>query len=239
MDEPLAGPGDLAAVPPRIEAIRVGRPTTQAWGGRSLHTGAVKARVEGPVLATAVGLQGDGQGDLRVHGGPDKAICCYPIEHYARWRAEGIELPEGGLFENLTLSGLTEDEVCLGDVWAVGGGGAIVQVTAPRRPCSTIALRWGRPDLPRLVQDRGRCGYYLRVLVEGPLTTYDVVRLDRRDPAPLTVAEVNRVMNVDRTDDDGIARLLASDRLPGPWRQTLHRRRDGELEDDNARLGPG
>ncbi|WP_235829309.1 MOSC domain-containing protein [Gulosibacter macacae] len=218
-----------------IRAVRTGEVRVQQWGGREISTGAAKSVAVAPVRATATGLIGDAQGNLRVHGGPEKAICCYAAEHYAQWRADGIELPDGALFENLTLEGVVDADVHLGDVFELGR--IRVQVTQPRRPCTTVSARWERRELPRLMQDRGRVGYYLRVLVEGEIAAGDRMHLIERLPNSVSVAEVNRIMNVDRTDREGIARLLASPELPERWRATLERRLAGELEDDSARLG--
>ena len=220
----------------RVRAVRTGEVVVQHWGGREIRTGAAKASRAGRVRVGPEGLEGDAQGNLRVHGGPDKAICCYPVEFIADWAAEGIELPEGALFENLTLEGLPDSAVHLGDV--LEGDDLRVQVTQPRRPCTTVSARWERRELPRLMQDRGRVGYYLRVLEPGTVGAGDRMRLVERLPGSVSVAEVNRVMNVDRDDREGIVRLLASPELPARWRASLERRLGGEFEDDTARLGP-
>lgn len=219
----------------RVDAVRVGTVRTQRWSGRTIVTGAVKTLASGPVLVTADGFVGDAQGNLKVHGGPDKAICCYPLEHYAAWAREDVDVAVGGFFENLTIAGLVEEAVHLGDVYELGA--ALVQVTQPRRPCTTLSARWERRDLPRLMQERGRVGYYLRVLEAGPIERGDRMRLRERCEGSVSVAEVNRVMNVDRTDRAGIERLLASPELPAKWRPKLERRLGGELEDETARLG--
>lgn len=220
-----------------VRAVRVGPVREQHWSGRTIVTGAAKAPVSGSVLASAEGLAGDAQGNLRVHGGPDKAICCYPVEHYADWRAEGIDLPAGAFFENLELEGLVDAEVFLGDVFTIGEAGLRVQVTAPRRPCTTVSARWSMRELPRLMQDRGRTGYYLRVLEPGPIEAGDAVRIVMRLERAVSVAETNRVMNVDRADRAGIVRLLSAPELPARWRTLLEARLEGVIEDDSARLG--
>lgn len=221
----------------RVLAVRVGEVRMQHWSGRDISTGAEKQAQQHPVLATPEGLVGDAQGNLKVHGGPDKAICCYPAEFYPQWQAEGIDVPEGAFFENLTLTGLTDDDVHLGDVLTVGS--AVVQVTQPRRPCTTVSARWSNRELPRLMQSRGRTGYYLRVLEAGEIKAGDAMVLTERQPASVSVAEVNRVMNVDRLDRAGIRRVLNSPELPDRWRTQLERRLNyGELTDETARLGP-
>ena len=218
-----------------VVLLRTGAAVVRYWGTRPLTTGAQKTPREGAVELTATGFRGDEQGDLKHHGGTEKAVCCYPEEHYESWRAGGFELPVGAFFENLTIAGATEDTVFLGDVFEIGT--ALVQVTQPRRPCTTVSRRWRDPALPALIQDTGRCGYYLRVLREGRVSAGDPVRFVRRPAGAVSVAEVNRVMNVDRDDAAGMRRLLAAPELPEKWRKQLRRRLGGRFEDDSARLG--
>lgn len=135
-----------------LRSIQVGKPRTYAgesdidWMRRPWSTGIFKSLVAAPVRLGATQLEGDGQADLTVHGGPDKAVCVYSADHYAFWRSalgeyiEGAEFPFGAFGENLTLEGVTEDDVCIGDVWAVGDeAGAMVQVSQPRQPCWKLA----------------------------------------------------------------------------------------------------
>ncbi|WP_311477971.1 MOSC domain-containing protein [uncultured Gulosibacter sp.] len=218
----------------RVRRVRTGKVTTQQWNGREINTGAAKTPRDGRVPVTLQGLEGDEQGNLKVHGGPNKAICCYPFEFIDRWRADGIPLPEGALFENLTLEGLTDEQVNLGDIFQLDD--LRVQVTQPRRPCATVSARWRMRQLPQLMQTTNRTGFYFRVLEPGTVAQGDTLRLVERLENSVSVAETNRIMNVDRNDTGDIQRLLASPELPERWRATLQRRLSGELEDDSARL---
>ncbi len=219
----------------QVIGVRVGHAVIREWGGRTFRTAAAKSLVEGPVHLGQLGFDGDEQGNRTVHGGPDKAALLYPAAHYPLWRAEGYDIPEGGFFENLTVDGLTEHDVHLGDRWRLGT--AIVQVTQPRRPCRTIADRWARKELPLEVQATGRTGFYIRVLEEGLVAAGDDLVLLERHRTSVSAAETGRIMNVDRDDIDGIHRLLDSPELPESWRDKLRRRLAGVLEDDSARLG--
>lgn len=229
-----SGP-DVARGPGTVVAVRVGRVQRQRWNGRELSTAAVKDVVDGPVEVSTTGLTGDEQGDTRHHGGSEKAILAYAQENYGAWRAEGAQIPEGGFFENLTVTGWPESAVHAGDVFRIGE--VLVQVSQPRRPCTTLSARWAMRELPRLVQQTGRSGYYLRVLETGQIRAGDPMTLVRRMDGSVSVAEINRVMNVDRNDREGIERLLASPELPQKWRSGLERRLAGVFEDDSARLG--
>lgn len=218
----------------KVRRVRTGKVVTQQWSGREISTGAAKTPRDGRVPVSREGLDGDAQGNLKVHGGPNKAICCYPFEFIGQWRADGIALPEGALFENLTLEGLTDQRVYLGDIFQLDD--LLVQVTQPRRPCSTVSARWSMRQLPQLMQTRNRTGFYFRVLEPGTVAKGDTLRLIERLDGAVSVAETNRIMNVDRADTAGIKRLLAAPELPERWRGMLERRLDGEFEDDSARL---
>ncbi len=156
-----------------VGALNVGRPRTlgresaadrfdQAW-----TTGIFKTPVEGPVHLSSLGFTGDGQADLTVHGGPDKAVCVYSADHYPGWRHTlGIDpFPFGAFGENLAIDGLDEEQVCIGDVWSVGD--ALVQVSQPRQPCWKLAMKWRRRTLTDEVVASGHTGWYFRVQREG------------------------------------------------------------------------
>ncbi len=174
-----------------------------------------------------LGVDGD-EHVYEDHGGPDMALLAYPVEHYAHWRALGLELPDAGaLGENLTVAGLPETAVHLGDTFAVGS--TLVQVAQPRTPCYKLAARFGRKDMPLLVQDTGYTGYLLRVLVEGDIGAGDEMRLVERQSHGVTVAEAGRVVNVDRNDLATARRVLAVDALGSSVRRKLEGRvRSGE-----------
>jgi len=159
----------------RLLSIQTGRPTRVGTPGasdpmeREFISAIWKAPVAGPAEVTRMGLEGDAVADTRVHGGPDQALLMYDGEHYPHWRAEwGVaDLGAGGFGENLTVAGLTEETVCVGDVLEIGP--VRLQVTATRQPCATLARRHQRRDLVREVYGTGRSGWYLRVLEEGTL----------------------------------------------------------------------
>lgn len=208
-------------------SIQVGMP--QTLGDPSAHdpelgpwrTGFFKLPVPGPVQATRLGLQGDGQADLINHGGPDKAILAYAADHYPRWR-ERLDLPEmsGGAFgENLTIAGLDETQVCIGDTWRIGS--AVLQASQPRQPCWKLARRWGLPQLPKLVVQTGRSGWYFRVLEEGTVTAGDDVTLrERRHPA-WTIARCSQALYVKSFPLGAAEELSTLPELSDAWREDL------------------
>jgi len=200
----------------------VGRIRQLRYGRRTVETAFVKEPVAGSLRLSALGFPGD-EHAYHDHGGPDMAVLVYPMEHYAHWESLGLELVTPGAFgENLTVSGLTETDVHLGDIYEVGS--AFVQVTQPRSPCYKIAARHGIKELPRLVQDTGFIGYLLRVLSEGDVEAGDSMRLVERGDHGVTVAEAGRVANVDRNDRATARRVLAVEALGSSTRRKLEAR---------------
>lgn len=206
----------------RLVAVSAGRAAMLRSGTRESRTAFVKAPIEGRVAVSTLGIGGD-EHVYHDHGGPDMALLVYPIEHYAHWRAVGIDLPDAAaMAENLTVEGWPETDVCVGDTFAIGT--AVVQVSQPRSPCSKIGARYGRRDLPVMVQDTGFTGYLLRVLTPGEIGAGDEMVLLERDPHGVTVAEAGRVANVDRNDLDTIRRVLAVEALGSSVRRKLEAR---------------
>lgn len=175
----------------RVLSVQTGRPReahTQAADGRPVAwTSAIwKTPVSGRVWLGVENLDGDAQADLVHHGGPHRAVLWYGAGHYPRWRAElGLaDLDCGWFGENLTVTDLDEESVCIGDVYRIGGpDGAVVQVSQPRSPCWKLARRVGVPDLVARVESNFRSGWYARVLQPGWVAAGDAVEgLERPCP---------------------------------------------------------
>lgn len=208
-------------------SLQVGRPGTVPWRGRQVRSGFVKTPVDGRVALTDDGLDGDEQGDLRVHGGPDKAVCCYASEHLPEWNARfDLALGAGAFGENLTLAGLTEDRVHIGDVFALGT--ATVQVSQPRGPCYKVAARHGSRKLVAAMAQELRAGFYVRVLEAGDVGAGDTMTLVER-VSDVTVGEVLRVTYRDRHDPPALDAVMAVPELADRWRQDLVTLRDRQL----------
>ncbi len=214
-----------ADVPPLqgvVRAVCSGRVATLVHGRRSVETAFVKQPLAGPVEIGPLGIASD-EHVYDDHGGPDMALLAYPSEHYSHWRSLGLELPDGGaLGENLTTAGLVETEVHLGDVFRTGT--CTLEVCQPRTPCYKLAARFGRKDMPVLVQDTGYTGYLLRVLEPGHITAGDQLVLLDRQRHGVTVAEASRIVSVDRNDVDGARRVLAVSALGSSVRRKLEQR---------------
>src|SRR6476469_6361001 len=159
----------------RIASVNVGLPADLETPGGVVPSGIVTRPVAGPVRVGRTNLEGDGQADLTVHGGPDKAVYAYPREHYAAWAAElgRDDLPPGFFGENLTTEGLLEDDVRIGD--RLRAGTALFEVSQPRLPCFKLAAHSGEPAIARPMMKTGRTGWYLRVVEEGSVTAGDAI----------------------------------------------------------------
>jgi MOSC domain-containing protein YiiM len=214
----------------RIVSIQVGRPREVAAAGRSSRRAVISAifkqPVAGRVMLRALNLDGDQQADLRVHGGAEKAVYVYPVEHYPFWRVEypELELPYGMFGENLTSEGLLEDEVCIGDLLRIGG--AEVVVTQPRMPCYKLGIRFGREDiLKRFLRSR-RTGWYCSVAREGEIGAGDAIERLSRDPQGITISDITRLYAEDRRNLDLLRRALAVPALAAVWRELFQERLD-------------
>lgn len=207
----------------QLLSLNVGKPAVLQYNGKPVETGIYKQPREGKVYLSSIQLDGDGQADLVNHGGKDKAVCVYCVEHYPYWKKElNAELPFGAFGENFTVSGMVESEVHIGDIFEIGE--ALVQVSLPRQPCFKLGIRHNKPDFPLQVQNTGFTGYYLRVLREGAVTSGLSFRIAQRHQAALSVAEVNRLKYHDKYDLAGIAALLEVEELAEGWRESFRKR---------------
>jgi MOSC domain-containing protein YiiM len=213
-----------------IISLQVGQPQTvgsressdrfdEAW-----TTGFFKLPVTAPVWLGTTNLNGDGQADLKNHGGPEKAVNVYPVEHYPYWQQVlgETKFPFGSFGENFTTEGLLETEVYLGDIFEVGE--ALVQVSQPRQPCWKLARRWRKNDLALLVQESGRTGWYFRVIKEGTVQAGSRLILVERPCPEWTVASANDVMHRWTDDIQAAQRLAVCPALAVRWRETLNKR---------------
>ena len=172
-----------------LRSVNVGLPQPLATHKGDVQSGIIKMPVAGRVRVRRLGLDGDGQADLTVHGGPDKAVYAYSHDHYPHWeQALGrADLGPGSFGENLTVDGMLEGDVRIGDIYRIGS--AVMQVTQPRSPCFKLAAHLGLPDFAKLFLASGRSGFYLRVLEEGDVGAGDAVELVSSPPTGLTVLE--------------------------------------------------
>jgi len=208
----------------KLLSIQVGLPREVEWRGKLVRTSIFKAPVEGRVRVDRLNLEGDGQSDLSVHGGRDKAVYAYPSEHYAYWKAElpDAVLDPGAFGENLTIEGLLEDRVCIGD--QIRCGTAAFVVTQPRTPCFKLGIRFGRPDIVKRFQRSGRSGFYLAVMREGEIGAGDALELIESPGERVSVAEIARIAGDDSADPKLLRRISELPALAESWRKHFRER---------------
>jgi len=197
-----------------IVSVNTGKPITVEYLGKPLTTGIYKHPVQGEVFVGRTQMDGDGQADLKHHGGADKAVCVYPYEHYAYWEDQlDKKLDYSAFGENLTVTGLLETEVCIGDIFEIGE--VVVQVSQPRFPCFKISSKHAVKDFPARVLDTGFSGFYLRILQEGRLSKESVIVKRSSDPMQVTVASVLKQQSLGRrqADREQLKRMLEVDAL--------------------------
>lgn len=216
----------------KILSIQVGLPKVlDPEGDKPWTSGFWKETVTGPAAVGWENLSGDGQADLKNHGGPDKAICVYPQDHWAYWEETfGSVLFPGAFGENFTTEGQIEEEIFLGDIYQCGT--ALVQVSQPRQPCWKLARRWRVKDLAAQVERSGRTGWYLRVLTPGVVEAPQEMVLRERPYPAWSLAEANAIMHHRKTDWDAAGALAACPALSESWRRTLLNRATSRVVSD-------
>jgi MOSC domain-containing protein YiiM len=202
----------------RVVSVNVGLPRDVEWRHDVVATGIHKSPVTGPVQVRRLNLDGDRQADLTVHGGPEKAVYVYPTEHYEFWREElpGIALPWGAFGENLSVEGILEPAVRIGDVFRIGS--AELVVTQPRMPCFKLNIRFQRSDMVKRFLRSGRTGFYLRVLKEGQLQAGDSIAMTPSAEQAVTVSDVAALYTTERDNRDLMQRALETPGMPEGWR---------------------
>lgn len=211
----------------RVVSVQVGDPQTHhehaLQDGREIawSSGIFKAPVQGRVWVGRINLDGDGQADLKNHGGPDRPVLAYSVEHYAEWKQEfeGRDWPSGSFGENITVSGLNERTVCLGDQYRIGE--VLLEVSQPRVPCWKLGRRHGLVELPARVLETVRTGWYLRVLQEGFIEAGDAVEFLARPCPEWTIVRAHQVRLERKVNRDAARELAACPYLSQGWKAML------------------
>lgn len=205
---------------PRLIAVAVGKPSLLGQNRQGdVISGIRKTFITGDAIAVGtLNIDGDGQADLQNHGGVDKAIYCYPADHAAYWRGElgyggdGTHAPFG---ENLSTLGVTEEDVCIGDIWRWGN--SVLQVSQPRWPCYKLVMLSGHDDMIKRFVASGRSGWYLRVLEPGVAPLQGPIEVAARDPLGVSVHLAFGVKT--NGDPSALAQVMAHPLLADAWRR--------------------
>lgn len=199
-------------------SVNVSAPKDIEYEGTKVRTGIFKDPVAGRVMLRELNLDGDGQADLMAHGGTFKAVYAYAFEHYATWQSEleRDDFSYGQFGENLTVTGMLETEVFIGNTYRIGS--ALLQVTQPRVPCYKLGIKMRDPKIVKKFMQAQRTGFYLRVLEEGEIGAGDVIELVDTDPLAMTVQQVNHLLYFDKRNIEGIRKAAQIEALSPGWR---------------------
>jgi MOSC domain-containing protein YiiM len=204
--------------PCRVVSVQIG--SVALLGPKSVPSGFVKHVVAGKIMASVTGLAGDAQADRRLHGGFDKAVYGYSEAAYDIWRTilprHAHRFRPGCMGENLTVAGLDEGSVCIGDRVRIGD--ALFQVTEPRQPCFKLALYFDDPSLPRAMNRSGLCGWYYRVLEPGYVAMNDAVVLIDRPNTDWPVRRFFEIIVARAGGRDLLAEMVAIEGLSEAWK---------------------
>ena len=207
----------------KLLSVNVGTPQEYDWLGQPVTTSIFKSPAEGEVQVAKLNLAGDAQSDLTVHGGVDKAVYVYPHEHYAYWMERGIKpLKMGNFGENLTVEGLLENDVHIGDELEMGS--ARFAITQPRLPCYKLQVRFNRPEMTKLFYTSRRFGFYLKVVREGSLHAGAPISIVHRDENAVSVADLIALYTGDISDPELLQRAIRVEALSPGWRGDLQER---------------
>lgn len=213
---------------PSILSVNVAEPRKVPYLAGEVLTSIFKSPVEGRRAVRRHNIDGDRQSDLTVHGGPNKAVYCYPSEHYAYWREQ---LPDhdlsvyGNFGENLTTEGLLENEVFIGDIFRMGT--AVLRVTQPRMPCFKLGIRFNLGTMVKRFWKSGRSGIYFSIVEEGELAAGDSIERLSRGPEEITISDVVRLYRGDETSPELFRRAMRSP-ISGGWKEEIRERRGFE-----------
>lgn len=209
---------------PRIASIHAGK--VAPLGPDRVPSGFVKQSLDQPVRITPLGVSGDEQADLSVHGGPDKAVYGYSFEHYNLWRMEyprhAAVLMPGGFGENLCIEGMRETDICVGDVHRIGS--ARLQVCQPREPCFKLALRFADKMMPKAMVRSGRAGWYYRVVEPGEISRGDAVHLEERLNPDFPFARLVELVSRGNATRPELQLMQHMEGLAADWKTWAHDR---------------
>ncbi|WP_082113949.1 MOSC domain-containing protein [Kiloniella litopenaei] len=221
-----------------IESLLIGK--SVPFGPKGQPSAIAKNLVSGPLKVTKLGFVDDEQADPRHHGGPEKALHHYAQEHYKTWSDEfpninADALKVGGFGENISTTGLQEQDICIGDVFLFGT--AVIQVSQGRQPCWKLNVRFSYPKMAASVQKSGRTGWYYRVIENGVVNQGDKLTLIERPQPDWNLARIQKVLYVDTLNRRDLQSLASLGELAENWKVLAQKRLSRlEVEDWSRRL---
>ena len=211
----------------KIVSLNVGIPREVLWHGQPVTTGIFKSPTSERIRLRTLNLDGDRQADLTVHGGEHKAVYCYPVEHYTYWQKKlpGRDLPLGVFGENFTTEGMLEQDIHLGDRFAIND--AEVVVTQPRLPCYKLGIRFQADDMVKKFLASRRIGFYVAVTREGSVAAGDEMIPVVQNASAISLADFLRLFltkSFSAADRASLKELYALPSVPLDWKQYFRER---------------
>lgn len=196
----------------KVVSLNVGEIRDVPWDGKIIQTGIYKQPVKGPIEVKGINIDGDNQGNRKTHGGVDRVVYAYPMEHYKFWKNQypEKELPFGMFGENLTTEGLFENKVHVGDVFQIGT--AEIMATQPRMPCYRLGIRFDDQKVMDKFLETDYCGIFFKIIQEGKLQADDEIKLLKTDPNEMSIVDIYYLMQ-NKSDKDSINKSLKSEHL--------------------------
>lgn len=221
-----------------LVSVNVGLPRDVEWQGKTVRTAIWKWPVSGRVFVRRLNIDGDGQGDLAGHGGEHRAVMVYQIESYRYWATvlQRHDLEYGHFGENLTVDGLADDEVCIGDRYRIGS--TLFEVTQPRVTCYRVGIRMNDPQMPALLVSHRRPGFYFRVIEEGEIGAGDVIERVAEGAERISVAEMDALLYLPAHPREKLQRALRIPALSAGWKVSLEALAAADGQNGNAGLAP-
>lgn len=212
----------------RIISTNIGESRIIRWNGKDVQTGIFKFPVNEPIFLGKEDVEKDNVVDRRYHGGVDKACYLYSADHYQYWQNlyPNLEMPFGIFGENLTVEGLHEAEVNIGDIYKIGE--AVIQATQPRQPCFKLEFRFNDRNIVRQFIDSGFAGVYVRVIENGNVKTGDSMELLERKNS-LSIQKVYELIYTDKFQKEAVLQAVNNPFIAASCRRDLMKRWGSEI----------
>jgi MOSC domain-containing protein YiiM len=227
----------MADIYPKINSINIALPAEITFShGQTLYSGISKLPTTRKVYLNTLGFEGDGVADKKNHGGPDKAVCAYCLEHLPFWEKElDKELYPGAFGENLSLTGLLETAIHIGDQFKIGE--AIIECSQPRQPCHRLNKKFDTSDMVHRMQNSGFSGYYFRVIQPGWVQSETNIVLTKKGPGNVSIDSANHLMHHDKLNYAKMEQIIEKTLLSERWKKTFKTRLEKKIpENVNSRL---
>ena len=207
----------------KLIAVNISLPKEVLYKDAMIKTGIFKTPVKTPISVNALNIEGDGQADLRVHGGESKAVMVYSYDNYTYWASvlNRNDFETGQFGENFTVSGMLDTDACIGDQFQIGS--CLFEITQPRIPCFKLEMKMKEEGFAGKYLKNNRTGFYFRVLKEGIVKTEDKIERVFHEPSKISVAMAKNLLYFDKSNKDAIKKVLEINALSPSWRKSFEK----------------